>query len=212
MNSLKCLNLRISGEDYFLDEANGGSSVIYFSALLLSGQIERAIEILHRSDMPVFATHLAILSYTLKLLVLTDKVSDPLFTSDPTDPTFCKFNFARIVILYVKRFEMINISYAINYCFFLNKLYLDTHNNEDSTSLFEACVSRLVYVSNQADAILGKLSADGVRVRGLLDRFTDINVTDVISRVALDTSLNGDNLTACSIYCLAGVSFTSIHG
>lgn len=191
-----------------MNEGNGGSSLLYFSALLLTGQIERAIEILYRSDMLVFATHLAILAYSLKLLILTDKVSDPLFISDPADATLCKFNFARIVIFYVKRFEMKNVVYALNYCFFLHKLQFDSTSSENNGSnLFEACVSRLVYVSGQADIILGKLTLDGHRMPGLLDNFKKyINVTDVICRVALDTSLNGDNLTACSIYCLAGVS------
>uniref|UniRef100_A0A914Z772 Nuclear pore protein n=1 Tax=Panagrolaimus superbus TaxID=310955 RepID=A0A914Z772_9BILA len=191
------------GEEWFLNESNGGSSLVYFSALLLSGQLERAIEILYRSDMLVFGTHLAVLSYSLKLLILTDKVSDPLFISDPADATLCKFNFARIVILYVKRFEMTNVRYALNYCFFLSKLQFDS--SENGSNLFEACVSRLVYVSGQADVILGKVNIDGIRMHGLLDRFEKyINVTDVISRVALDTSLNGDNLAACRIYCLAG--------
>uniref|UniRef100_A0A7E4V0N0 Nuclear pore protein n=1 Tax=Panagrellus redivivus TaxID=6233 RepID=A0A7E4V0N0_PANRE len=193
------------GEDYFLDEENGGAPLLYFSALLLTGQLERAIEILHRFDMPVFATHLAILAYVQNLIILTEKVSDEILTPDPSDQTACRINFARIVIMYVKRFEMVNVSFALNYCFFLNELYFDGKRTEDKGSLFEACVSRLVYVTGEADSILGRMTNEGVRSKGLIDRFaSEINVNDVIARIALDTSLNGDNLTAGAIYCLAG--------
>lgn len=38
------------GEDYFVGE--GGSSVLFFQALWLTGQLERAIDVLYRSVIP----------------------------------------------------------------------------------------------------------------------------------------------------------------
>lgn len=45
--------------------------------------------------------------------------------ADVHNPTICQVNFARIVLLYIKNFELTNINYALNYSFFLNKLELD---------------------------------------------------------------------------------------
>lgn len=60
------------GEEYFIQK--GGNYVLYFTALMLTGQLEQAIGALYRGDMLVHAVHIAILAYQFRLLVLADKV------------------------------------------------------------------------------------------------------------------------------------------
>ena len=187
-----------------MDDKNGGSPVLYFTALFLTGQLERAIEVLHRSDMAVFSTHIAILCYTLKMIILTKNVRDEILVTDPGNVVDSKINFAKLIILYVKRFELVNVNYSLTYCYFLHQIQLEFSKDKSSGSLFDACVSRLVYVTGERDAILGKLTPDNNRIPGLLDKIAHgISVKDVIAKVALDTSLNGDNIGACIIYCIA---------
>jgi hypothetical protein len=41
------------------------------------------------------------------------------------EASVCYLNLARLVLLYVKDFEMTNVNYALNYCFFLRHFELD---------------------------------------------------------------------------------------
>uniref|UniRef100_A0A183CHR4 Nuclear pore protein n=1 Tax=Globodera pallida TaxID=36090 RepID=A0A183CHR4_GLOPA len=59
------------GERYFVDE--GGSHLLYFSVLLLTGQIERAVHVLFKSDYRVHSVHMAILAHQLRLVMTTEK-------------------------------------------------------------------------------------------------------------------------------------------
>ena len=73
--------------------------------------------------------------------------------------------------------------------------------------MFEACVSRLCHISNQAPQILGYVSEQGDRVAGIIDKFgAEVNVGDIISRVAKDSDVNGETLVAARLYILANVS------
>lgn len=38
---------------------------------------------------------------------------------DPKDPIYCQLNFSRLILLYVKNFELTNLDYTLSYCFFL---------------------------------------------------------------------------------------------
>lgn len=131
--------------------------------------------------------------------------------------------------MYVKGFELTNINYALNYCFFLNKLELDEDIDGKGRQIadfckcfafgsdfrlggrnvFKSCVSRIVYLTGEKDQILGKLNAQGQRIGGLIDKFSSaFSVADVISYVAADTNSCGDTLEACRLYALADVSFS----
>ncbi|KAI1701790.1 nup93/Nic96 domain-containing protein [Ditylenchus destructor] len=191
------------GEEYFVHK--GTSCAIYFSALLLTGQLEQAIKVLFGENLIVQAVHIAILSYQLKLLILSDRVSSEILTSDVHDATLCELNLARIVLLYVKNFELTNVNFALNYCFFLNKFELDASiDNRGGRNLFESCVSRIVYLSNETDQILGRMNAQGERLPGLIDKFASaFNVSDIISYVAADTAASGDVLQCVNLYALA---------
>lgn len=53
---------------------------------------------------------------------------------------------------------------------------------------------------------MGKLNAQGERIPGLIDKFSNaFSVSDVISYVAADTSYCGDTLESCKLYALAEV-------
>uniref|UniRef100_A0A914BVH6 Nuclear pore protein n=1 Tax=Acrobeloides nanus TaxID=290746 RepID=A0A914BVH6_9BILA len=190
------------GEEYFM--GGDGDCLVYFSALWLTGQVERAIDLLFRLETPVHAAHISIIAYQFRMLVLSETVSAPILSADSNEPTICRLNFARIILLYVKEFELKNICYALNYCFFLNKLEFDDHDGIPGGNFFEACVSRLVYLTGEVDSILGSLTSNGEHLPGYIDKFSAVvNIPDIISRVAFDTNINGDTLQACRLYCLA---------
>jgi hypothetical protein len=74
-------------------------------------------------------------------------------------------------------------------------------------NIFEACVSRMCFISQKVDVILGQMSKTGDRVPGLIDKFaSEIDVYQIIARVASDFDSCGDSLTACRLYILSGVS------
>ncbi|KAI1715918.1 nup93/Nic96 domain-containing protein [Ditylenchus destructor] len=191
------------GEEYFVHK--GTSCAIYFSALLLTGQLEQAIKVLFGENLIVHAVHIAVLAYQLKLLILSDRVSSEILTSDVHDATVCELNLARIVLLYVKNFELTNVNFALNYCFFLNKFELDASvDNRGGRNLFESCVSRIVFLSNETERVLGRLNSQGERLPGLIDKFSSaFNVSDIISYVAADTAASGDILQCVNLYALA---------
>lgn len=47
-----------------------------------------------------------------------------LVSMDVHDATVCHLNLIRLVLLYIKNFELKNVNYALNYSFFLYKLEL----------------------------------------------------------------------------------------
>jgi Nup93/Nic96 len=68
------------GEQYFV-HGTGGNNLLYFSALILTGQLERAIQALIRADLLSHAVHVAIHCYQMKLLVLADDPNDEICES-----------------------------------------------------------------------------------------------------------------------------------
>jgi hypothetical protein len=131
------------GEEYFVNK--GANALLYFGALILTGQIEQAIKVLASADALIHAVHTAILAYQLKMLILTDTISSEILTCDVHDKTVCQLNFARLVLLYVKNFELSNVNYALNYCFFLNKLELDESVDDKGSNK----IQKVLNVSHQ---------------------------------------------------------------
>lgn len=78
-------------------------------------------------------------------------------------------------------------------------------------NFFSACVSRLVYLTGEVDSILGRLTPNGERLPGYINKFQSaVCVTDIISKVAFDTNLNGDTLQSIRLYCLAEARFFTV--
>lgn len=187
------------GEQYFM--SNGPSEFQYFfTALWLSGQFERAIFLLHECGQRVDSVHVAILAHKLGYLRMSEKSTDEMLVVDANDATKCHLNLARLIVAYTKNFELIDVPRSLDYWFLLKGITTPT-----GSDVFEMAVSRSVYLTGQCDAILGRLTADGRREKGLIDEYLD-DPSEVINRVASDTELTGEWDQAVSLYLLASKS------
>ncbi|KAF1769268.1 hypothetical protein GCK72_001084 [Caenorhabditis remanei] len=187
------------GEQYFM--SNGPSEYQYFfTALWLSGQFERAIYLLHECGQRVDSVHVAILAHKLGYLRMSKKSTDEMLVVDQNDATKCHLNLARLIVAYTKSFELIDVPRSLDYWFLLRGITTPT-----GSDVFEMAVSRAVYLTGQSDAILGKLTPDGRREKGLIDEYLD-DPSDVICRVANDTELTGEWDQAVGLYLLASKS------
>ncbi|KAL3998910.1 Nup93/Nic96 family protein [Acanthocheilonema viteae] len=186
------------GESYFV--GNDGSVLIYFQALWLTGQYERAINLLHRNNMLTHAVHMAILLHLNSVLILVDNIGHPILLSQQEDPVQSSLNFCRLILLYMKKFECTDVERTLDYAYFLNKMESPIGGN-----LFYSCISRAVYLSNETWCIIGKINENGVRHEGLIDKYArDINIEDAIAKVASDTEVSGDGMLAGQLYMAAG--------
>lgn len=76
--------------------------------------------------------------------------------------------------------------------------------------MFYSCISRAIYLSDETWRIIGKISENGVRHEGLIDKYAnDIDIEDAIAKVASDTEVGGDGTLAGQLYMAANVSFYS---
>ena len=114
-----------------------------------------------------------------------------------------RLNIARLVLLYVRKFEDTNAKEALHYFYFLRHL---RKSNEDTggNNLFMACVSELVLESREFDLLLGQILADGSRSPGLIDKFkAGANVHHIIELVAKDSEAKGMFEDSVKLYDLA---------
>uniref|UniRef100_A0A0R3RXD0 Nuclear pore protein n=1 Tax=Elaeophora elaphi TaxID=1147741 RepID=A0A0R3RXD0_9BILA len=185
------------GESYFV--GNDGSVLIYFQALWLTGQYERAINLLYRNNMLTHAVHIAILLHLNNVLILVDDIGHPMLLSQQEDPVQSSLNFCRLLLLYMKRFECTDAERTLDYAYFLNKMESPVGGN-----LFYSCISRAVYLSDETWRIIGKINENGIRYEGLIDKYArDISIEDAIAKVASDTEVSGDGTLAGQLYMAA---------
>ena len=71
-----------------------------------------------------------------------------------------RLNIARLVMLYVSKFEISDPAEALQYFYFLRNL-----KDPDSRNLFLACVADLVTENRNYDLVFGKIQANGVRTQ-----------------------------------------------
>ncbi|CCD73434.1 Nuclear pore protein [Caenorhabditis elegans] len=184
------------GEQYFM--SNGPSEFQYFfTALWLSGQFERAIYLLHECGQRVDSVHVAVLAHKLGYLRMSKKSTDEMLVVDQNDSTKCHLNLARLIVAYTKSFELVDVPRSLDYWFLLKGITTPT-----GSDVFEMAVSRSVYLTGQTDEILGKLTPDGRREKGLIDEYLD-DPSEVICRVASDTEITGEWDQAVGLYLLA---------
>lgn len=133
------------GEKYFNASAHPH---LYFQALALTGQFEAAIEFLSRSDAyRVHAVHMAIALHELGMLGGVRSVCQPLLIVDVCDPTpLRRLNLARLVRLYVQRFEATDTAEALHYYYTLRNLH-----DPKGRNMFLRCVCDLVVDSGVLD-------------------------------------------------------------
>ncbi|VDM43748.1 unnamed protein product [Toxocara canis] len=182
------------GEEYFTN--SGGSAAIFFQALLLTGQFERAIHFLYRSDMLVHAVHLAIMAHINGLLITSANGTAPILEVNEKDQLECSLNFSRLVLIYVKPFECVDVERAMDYYFCLRTFESPTGGN-----MFYACVSRAVYLGGDMDKVVGRVDEHGLRHEGLIDKYADdVSINDAIAKVAANVELSAEPVNAVHLY------------
>lgn len=146
---------------------------LYVQVLLLTGQFEAAIEFLSRSEKyRTHAVHIALALHELHLLGGPRNIQEPLLSIDTDDvPPMRRLNIARLIMLYVKKFEITDPAEALQYFFFLRKL-----NDPAGRNLFLVCVCDLAIQSRDYELIFGKIQTNGTRSRGLIDQFENIEI------------------------------------
>uniref|UniRef100_A0A6B2EA94 Nuclear pore protein n=1 Tax=Phlebotomus kandelakii TaxID=1109342 RepID=A0A6B2EA94_9DIPT len=146
---------------------------LYFQVLALTGQFEVAIEFLSRFErFRPHAIHIALALNELGMLGGARDVRQPLLSVDGDDPIpLRRLNLARLVMLYVKKFEITDPAEAIQYFFFLRNL-LDA----EGRNLFLLSVTDLAMECGEYDLIFGKIQVNGMRSRGLIDQFESVQV------------------------------------
>ncbi|XP_046606302.1 nuclear pore complex protein Nup93-like isoform X1 [Neodiprion virginianus] len=176
---------------------------LYFSMLFLTGQFEAAIEFLARgagARLLPHAVHLAAAMHEHNLLGVSQSVLAPLISVDPVDkPPAKRLNFARLILLYVKRFEASDPKESLHYLFLLR-----TMNDPYDRNMFAASAAEMVVDASPTNRslLIGRIDM-GQRLPGILDEF-QINVEDVINISAETLNRKGLLEDAVTMYDLAG--------
>lgn len=177
---------------------------LYFQVLALTGQFEAAIEFLSRFErFRTHAVHIALALSELHLITGPRNIQEPLLSVDIEDPKpIRRLNLARLVMLYVNKFEISDPGEALQYYYFLRHL-----SNSDGKNLFLSCVTDLVTENLNYELIFGKMQMNSIRSRGLIDQFDSvINVQSACNSIADDFVKKGLFEDAIKMYDLAGVS------
>lgn len=177
---------------------------LYFQVLALTGQFEAAIEFLSRFErFRAHAVHIALALNELHLLTGPRNIQEPLLSVDIEDPKpIRRLNIARLVMLYVNKFEISDPNEALQYYYFLRHL-----TDSDGKNLFLSCVTDLVTENRNYELIFGKIQMNGIRLRGLIDQFDGIiNIPAACNNIAEDFVKKGLFEDAIKMYDLAGVS------
>ena len=119
-------------------------------------------------------------------------------SSDPSP--LRRLNFARLIMMYTRKFEPTDPREALQYFYFLRDIKKTADEN-----LFMSCVSELVLETREFEMLLGQLSRDGSRKPGAIDKFHG-DTQKIMELVARDTENKGLFEDAVKLYDLAGVS------
>lgn len=93
-------------------------------------------------------------------------------------------------MIYVRNFELTCLNEALHYFFLLRNF-----TNSDGVDIFKLCVSDLAIETKQYEAILGVVQKNGIRSKGLLDKFTTPSIsTESIAEII------GNNLIKKGLY------------
>jgi nuclear pore complex protein Nup93 len=188
------------GENYFKADEQPQR---YFEVLTLTGQFEAAIEFLSRFErFRTHAVHFALALNELHLITGPRNIQEPLLSVDIEDPKpMRRLNLARLVMLYVQKFEISDPSEALQYYYFLRHL-----TDSDSRNLFLTCVTDLVVENLNYELIFGKMQLSGIRTKGLIDQFDAVvNIQAACNSIADEFVKKGLFEDAIKMYDLADV-------
>lgn len=123
---------------------------------------------------------------------------------DPLDPKpVRRFNFARLIMLYVHKFEVTSIGEALQYYFLLRNM-----QDLNGVNLFLLCVSDLIQETGEYEKILGKIERNGLRTKGVIDNLNNLPVTaEGIAKATADKFVQkGMFEDAINLYDIANVN------
>ncbi|KAG1675940.1 Nuclear pore complex protein Nup93 [Nymphon striatum] len=170
---------------------------LYFQVLFLTAQFEAAIDFLARIEyLRCHAVHVAITLYQLGLLAMPVSTQATLLSKYDGD-SLHRLNFAKLVMMYTRKFESTDPVEALHYFYFLRDL-----KNSSGEDLFMSCVSELVLETREFDMLLGKIEYDSCRIPGAIDKFCN-DVGQIIEVVAADSEKKGQFEDAIKLYDLA---------
>ncbi|EDS25850.1 nuclear pore complex protein Nup93 [Culex quinquefasciatus] len=177
---------------------------LYYQVLALTGQFEAGIEFLSRFDkFRAHAVHIALALSELHMIGGPRNLQEPLLSVDIEDPQpMRRLNIARLIMLYVKKFEITDPAEALQYFFFLRNL-----RDSDGRNLFLVCVSDLAIECRDFDLLFGKMQRDGIRSRGLIDQFesSQIDAKMACEMIAEEFVRKGMFEDAIRLFDLAGI-------
>ncbi|XP_017780537.1 PREDICTED: nuclear pore complex protein Nup93-like [Nicrophorus vespilloides] len=175
---------------------------LYFQVLALTGQFEAAIEFLSRIERyKVHAVHMAIALNELYILAGPSDYSSPLIFMDPSDPKPARrLNIVRLILVYVRKFEIHCIEEAVNYFYLLHNIM-----NGDNQNMYVVCVGDLAQETREYERIFGKIQRNGIRTKGALDEFkhNEITVEKIAMDVAKQLVIKGSFEEAVELYDIA---------
>lgn len=187
-------------EDYGENHFNAlQNPFLYFQVLFLTAQFEAAIEFLSRTEyLRSHAVHVAITLFEQNLLSLPASYHTPILSKSSAEKPYkhC-LNFARLIMIYTRKFQETDPREALQYFYFLRDLKGTKEQN-----LFMQCVSELVLETREIEMLLGRLEQDGCRTSGLIDAFHG-DTQKVIEIVAADSEEKGMFEDAAVLYDLA---------
>lgn len=172
---------------------------LYFQVLLLTAQFEAAVEFLSRIErLRSHAVHVAITLLELNLLALPHAIHAPLLHKDAADkPSMRRLNFARLIMVYTRKFQSTDPREALQYYYFLRDM-----KGVRGENLFMGCVSELVLETREFEMLLGHVEKDGCRTPGLIDMFHG-DTQKIVELVASDSETKGLFEDAARLYDLA---------
>ncbi|CAH0405001.1 unnamed protein product [Chilo suppressalis] len=178
--------------------------LVYFQVLTLTGQFEPAIEFLSRIPRyQVHGVHMALALHDVYMLGTPRNVQAPLLSVDTDDPTpLRRLNLARLLLLYVRKFELTDPSDALHYYFFLRSL-----KDPSGKNLFMCCCTDLALESRDYELLFGRVDAlTGLHSPGLLDQFNNPHIDSKVIALYVAEQLVNKGLfeDAITMYDIAG--------
>ncbi|XP_050670495.1 nuclear pore complex protein Nup93-like [Leptidea sinapis] len=178
--------------------------LVYFQVLTLTGQFEPAIEFLSRIPRyQVHGVHMALALHDMFLLGTPRNVQAPLLSVDTDDPIpLRRLNLARLLLLYVRKFELTDPVDALHYYFFLRNL-----KDPSGKNLFMCCCTDLALESRDYEMLFGRVdSVTGIRSTGLLDQFNSPQIDSKVIALNVAEQLENKGLfeDAITVYDIAG--------
>ncbi|CAG9807920.1 unnamed protein product [Chironomus riparius] len=186
------------GEKYFKADEQPQR---YFEVLALTGQFEAGIEFLSRFERyRTHAVHFALALNELHLITTPRNIQEPLIIVDIEDPKpLRRLNIARLIMLYVEKFEISDPGEALQYYYFLRHL-----TDSNGKNLFLSCVTDLVVENLNYELIFGKMQPSGIRSRAFIDQFDNvINIQSACNGIADEFVKKGLFEDAIKMYDLA---------